>query len=171
LSVFLMVIISIDRYLCICHPFTSLINTFRIKVIVATQGLRSASHRLCLNNTTIRLFSSQTSPLLNISLYQVESGNNVIVSGSYRSEHERGSHCQPNSESLEMYKSVSYAYASTLLISVVRVLVFYGCILCFVRKYMSRNKKIFQNVCNIERPFAVILKRLLKTPVVSSNTL
>ncbi|WAR32009.1 LOW QUALITY PROTEIN: OPRK-like protein [Mya arenaria] len=33
-SVFLMVIISIDRYLCICHPLTSVINTLRAKVIV-----------------------------------------------------------------------------------------------------------------------------------------
>ncbi|WAR31627.1 OCTB2-like protein [Mya arenaria] len=138
-SVFLMVIISIDRYFCICHPFKNVINTFRAKGIVicllavtsvfgifdswsysivdikaSPEPPTSFSLLKKYNNTTS---SSQTPSLLNISSYQIEQGGNVTVSS--RSERKGDSFCMPNLDNMEYYRSVRYTYASSYLISAV----------------------------------------------------
>ncbi|XP_052788191.1 cholecystokinin receptor type A-like [Mya arenaria] len=163
-SVFLMVIISIDRYFCICHPFKNVINTFRAKGIVicllavtsvfgifdswsysivdikaSPEPPTSFSLLKKYNNTTS---SSQTPSLLNISSYQIEQGGNVTVSS--RSERKGDSFCMPNLDNMEYYRSVRYTYASSYLISAVTVLVFYGLIFRFIHNHRSRNKKILQ---------------------------
>jgi len=46
-SLFIMVAIAVDRYLCICHPFTRLLTVFRAKLTVVVLALCAGAIGVC----------------------------------------------------------------------------------------------------------------------------
>ena len=48
-SALIMVLIAVDRYLCICHPFLRLLTVARAKGVIATLGLFAAALGLCVS--------------------------------------------------------------------------------------------------------------------------
>jgi len=46
-SLFIMVAIAVDRYLCICHPFTRLVTVFRAKLTVVVLAMCASAVGVC----------------------------------------------------------------------------------------------------------------------------
>ncbi|WAR31845.1 OX2R-like protein [Mya arenaria] len=164
-SVFLIAVIAIDRYLCICHPFLNGNTVFRAKgtvvcamILAGTFGVLTSLNysvetiyisddtNMSLNGTQ-NIFKTANFTQLDLpfncsSNQTTNCGNNAGLNGS-RNLIVHRTMCQTNVFFGDYYLYIyRYVYASTFIVSVVIVNICYGLIYCHLHRHRVRLRKI-----------------------------
>ncbi|XP_076451248.1 cholecystokinin receptor type A-like [Babylonia areolata] len=122
-SAFVMVVIAVDRYLCICHPFMHWMTQRRAKIIIACL----AFFIFCIGAV--------------ISMhYSIYTDNEVDLSQEYTGVANDQCDRRPNLVNVQFFSSLQKIYSSFFLISCVAVLILYS--LIYHSVVTQRRKKL-----------------------------